>query len=112
MPWTSTNSYKERYRFVQEHETGLWTMLELCERFGVSRKTGYKILGRYEEQGDDGLKDQSRAPQSCPHKMAPAVEKALLALKKRYPRFGARKLRVRLSLQYPKLPLPARRAIT
>ena len=53
---------KERVRFVAEYEWGHYTMTELCERFGISRKTGYKILGRREEEGLAGLAERSRAP--------------------------------------------------
>ena len=40
-----------------------------CSRFGVSRKTGYKWLGRFDEGGRQGLRDRSRAPHQCPHRI-------------------------------------------
>ena len=52
---------KERMRFVTEWEREVYSMVELCERYGVSRKTGYKWLARYEREGPDGLREQSRA---------------------------------------------------
>ena len=70
MPWTETAPMKERMRFVTDWERGLYSMVELCERYGVSRKTGYKWIGRYEGDGPDGLRDRSRAPHHCPHRMA------------------------------------------
>ncbi len=42
MPWTETAPMKERMRFVTDWERGLYSMVELCARYGVSRKTGYK----------------------------------------------------------------------
>ena len=42
MPWTETAPMKERIRFVTNWERDLYSMVELCERCGVSRKTGYK----------------------------------------------------------------------
>lgn len=78
---------------MRDAESGLWTMTELCERHGISRKTGYKILARFEEEGEAGLQDRSRAPHSCPHRMSEEVEAAILTLKEAYPRWGARKLR-------------------
>ena len=42
MPWTETAPMKERVRFVTDWERGLYSMTELCARYGVSRKTGYK----------------------------------------------------------------------
>ena len=111
MPWTRTDCVQERQRFVEEYDSGVWTMSELCERFGVSRKTGYKLLQRYEEEGEAGLVDRSRAPHSCPHRIDSQVEQAILKLKKRFPRFGARKIRWRLEDHYPQLELPARSTI-
>ena len=54
MPWRETAPMKERMRFVTDWERDLYSMVELCERYGVSRKTGYKWLARY-ERVDDGV---------------------------------------------------------
>ncbi len=39
MPWAETSAVKERLRFIADYDSGLYTMTELCERFGVSRET-------------------------------------------------------------------------
>src|SRR2546427_6296544 len=62
MPWRETAPMAERMRFVTDWERDLYSMVELCERYGVSRKTGYKWLARYEADGPDGLRERSRAP--------------------------------------------------
>src|SRR5437879_4468012 len=69
MPWTETEPMKERVRFVADAERGLYSMSELCERYGISRRTGYKWLERYEAEGPAGLKERSRAPHHCPHRI-------------------------------------------
>jgi transposase len=69
---------EERMRFVTEWERGLYRMSELCERFGVSRRTGYKWLGRWEEEGAAGLGDRSRAPRGCPHRVREEVAARLI----------------------------------
>ena len=61
-----TNVVKERLAFVRDLESGHWSMTELCERYGVSRPTGYKWLARHEAGGGAALADRSRAPQRCP----------------------------------------------
>ena len=66
MPWTETEPMKERMRFVADAERGLYSMSELCERYGISRRTGYKWLERYEVNGPAGLSEGSRAPHHCP----------------------------------------------
>ena len=66
MPWMETVPMEERRRFVEASRSRAWAMTELCERFSVSRKTGYKWLRRADEDGWPGLKDRSRKPASCP----------------------------------------------
>jgi transposase InsO family protein len=70
---------------------------ELCRRFGVSRKTGYKWLGRFAAQGPVGLADQSRRPRASPGRTSPETEAAVLALRERHPTWGGRKLARRLA---------------
>jgi transposase-like protein len=60
MPWTETAPMRERMRFVTDWERDLYSMVELCERYGVSRKTGYQWVERYEREGLDGLRELSR----------------------------------------------------
>ncbi len=96
----------ERARFVLAHQQGLYSMTELCARFNVSRKTGYKWLGRFEEGGLDGLADQNRAPKTCPHQTPPEVEALLVACREAHPRWGPRKLLDYLAPRHPALVLP------
>jgi len=44
----------EMIRFVMLAQSARFTVSELCEQFGISRKTGYKHLERY---AADGMKD-------------------------------------------------------
>ena len=60
MPWQELSPVNLRMRFVTEWETDCWSMTDLCAEYGVSRKTGYKWLERYEAGGPAGLHDQSR----------------------------------------------------
>ena len=69
---------------------------ELCWRFGVSRKTGYKWLTRFQEEGLRGLVDRPRRPEHSPHRTDPALEAAVVALRERHPAWGGRKLQRRL----------------
>jgi transposase-like protein len=81
---------------------------ELCRRFGISRKTGYKCLSRYIAAGDAGLSDASRRPYGSPRRTAAAIEQALLELRQAHPAWGARKLLRRLrDLGYEGLPAPS-----
>ena len=94
MPWRVTSPMYQRQRFVLDAEHTPASFAELCRRYGVSRKTGYKWLDRYERLGPDSLADRSHRPQQCPHATAPAVIREILQLRKAW-RWGARKLHER-----------------
>ena len=52
LPWKETSVESERLQFIERHSAGEETVAELCGQFGISRKTGYKIIDRYEAYGD------------------------------------------------------------
>lgn len=107
MPWSETTPMSERVRFIAQLESCEFTMTELCEVFGISRKTGYKWAQRYAEEGWEGLKDRSRAPTRCPHRTERRCEEQLVAWRKKHPTWGARKLLSCLERRYPDWPWPA-----
>jgi putative transposase len=82
-------------------------MTDLCQEFGISRKTGYKLVERYEQLSAVGLLDQSRAPARIPHRTSPEVVDMLVALRKQHPTWGPKKLRAHLQRQQPEVAIPA-----
>jgi transposase InsO family protein len=94
-------------RFVVLHEEGLYGMKELCERFGVSRQTGYTTIERYKALGVDGLKDGSHAPLSCPHRIVEDVRALLLEARTARPTWGPKKILARLRQAHPETAFPA-----
>ena len=107
MPWKATSPMEERIRFVKDEKAGLYTMSELCERYGISRKTGYKWIARFETGGAAGLADRSRAPHRCEHRMSRTVREALLEVRKKHPSWGPRKLLAWLEARDPRTVWPA-----
>ena len=93
MPWTERTVMSERLEFVTFARQGGAPLGELCRRYGVSRKTGYKWLGRH--GAGAGLADQSRRPRHSPWKTPPAVEAEVLRLREKHPAWGGRKLKRR-----------------
>jgi putative transposase len=85
----------ERLRFVARRLDGE-KMAALCEEFGISRKTGYKLFERYKDCGVKGLTDRSRRPYRQANQLPPAIEQWIVRLKKEYPSWGAPKIRERL----------------
>ena len=100
-----TNLTDERAHFVRDFESGHWSMTELCERYGVSRPTGYKWMAR--RKGGAGFADRSHAPHQCPHRTSADVEALIVAARQEYG-WGAKKLRQVLRTRYPARPWPAR----
>lgn len=84
MPWSETCRMEERARFVLEALEGWTSMSELCARYGVSRRVGYKWLRRYEEKGLSGLADRSRAPQRQAEATPPEVVSEVVELRKKH----------------------------
>jgi len=90
MGW-SRSHVDERKRMIRLWESGE-TVTELGRRFGVSRVTVYATIDRWQEQGEAGLEDRSRAPHSNARQTSPAVIAALLDMKDRYLDYGPEKL--------------------
>ena len=108
MPWNTIDLLSEQRKFVTtwmgEPET---PFLELCRRFGVSRKTGYKRISRFKELGLEGVGDLARNPKTHPNETPAEVVELLVATKRRHMTYGPRKVLVLLATQHPELVLPA-----
>lgn len=96
MPWKEKTLMSCRHEFVMLASQRGSVMRELCRRYGISAKTGYKWLDRYQTEGVDGLTDRSRRPAHSPRRTPVAMERRILALHERYPYWGPRKLRALL----------------
>jgi transposase InsO family protein len=83
------------------------TVTELSRGYDVSRKTVYKWIARYEDEGAGGLADRSRAPRSCPHAISDAVAECIIATKRRHLSFGPKKVMDRLRAEQPEVSWPA-----
>jgi len=91
MPWSETVEMS-RVKFIAERESGLYDMTELCEKHGISRKTGHKWAGRFDREGVEGLQERSRAPRHSPRQTSLEVRERLLDLRRKHPSWGPRKL--------------------
>ena len=100
----------ERTKFVHRLEDGE-RMTDLCREFGISRKTGYKIRKRYEEDGIEALIDRSRRPLSSPNRTPKLIVDLIVELRMLKPTWGPKKLLWLLKKHYPAVPLPAESTI-
>ena len=83
MGWKESCVMDERMKFIVECESGNWSMAEACRRARISRKTGYKWMSRYGEEGVDGLKDRSCASRGHPNAVDARTEHGVLEMKRR-----------------------------
>lgn len=79
----------------------------LCREFGISRVTGHKIWNRYNQDGNTGLYNRSRAPHKHPNQTPFEVEKLIVRLKNEKPSWGAPKIRELVQTKYPSIKPPS-----
>ena len=112
MPWKDSRPMDERVLFVADYVRELYSFSELCSRYGVSRKTGYKWIERYRRDGAQGLEERSRRPASQPAQLPYALQQAIIALRgSRRTELGPKKIQVRLRERYPDQDVPSRTTI-
>jgi putative transposase len=97
MPWKETCVKNERTIMISEYVSGDFSIAEVARRRGVSRKTVYKWIERYEREPTQGLQDASRAPHHHPNAISPQIEAAILAWKAKRPLWGAPKIHSKLT---------------
>jgi transposase InsO family protein len=96
MPWKETDAMNERTMLIGEYLSGNYSVSELACRRGISRKTAWKWIERYEQEGSGGLADRSRAPHHQAQGISEEMEQRILELKARWPNWGAPKIHVKL----------------
>jgi transposase InsO family protein len=93
----------QREAFVRDAMSQRFTMVDLCARYGVSRRIGYKWLARFAEDGRRGLVDRSRRPHVCPTAMRVPIAELLCEFRRLHPDWGARKLLRVLRDRHPEI---------
>jgi putative transposase len=110
MPWMECNKMDAKLKFVARLLDGE-KMAGLCREFGISRKTGYKIVERYKDCGLEALTDRSRRPYRQANQLPFQVEKTILNIKNDKPHWGAPKIRERLIRKFPEIKAPAKSTV-
>jgi transposase InsO family protein len=111
MGWKETCVMEERMRFMVAVRKREESFAAICRQFGVSRRVGYKWLGRFEEEGVGGLVDRSRAPLHHPQAMTPGIVDRCLEVRRAHPNWGPLKVRAYLKRQGPATVWPAASSI-
>ena len=107
MGWKRTCALEERFQFIEDWKQTEWNFTELCDRYQVSRKTGYKWLERYQVEGADGLQERSRAPRWHPNQVIGEVAEAVVQMRDMHPYWGPVKLKAYWEREAPEIVWPA-----
>ncbi|MCI0555863.1 MAG: IS481 family transposase [Anaerolineae bacterium] len=96
MPWKASTRMSQRQEFVELARQENANIRALCREFGITPRTGYKWIKRYQEEGEHGLYDRSRRPQHSPFKSSVVMEEAVLKVRRAHPAWGGRKIQWKL----------------
>lgn len=96
MPWKETTTMSSRKEYIQLMKQEGANVSELCRRFGISRKTGYKWYKRCREDGESGLADRSRRPHHSPARSSEEIETKIIEVRAAHPAWGGRKIKAYL----------------
>ena len=111
MSWQSKSVMEQKRQFIQLWLTNEYTVKGLCEAFGISRTTGYNLIEKYDQIGEEAFREESKAPLSISHKTPIRIENKFVELRKKHETWGARKIRVLLKRQFKKENIPSETAI-
>ena len=108
MPWKEELPMDQKTQFISEYLRDSLSFTELCQRYHISRKTGYKWIARYQAEGPAGLVDRSRRPHSFPDQTPEVMRLAIIQARRRHPSWGAKKLLKLLQRRDPQTTWPSR----
>ena len=111
MPWSQTSPMDQRTQFIADFLRETLSVTELCDLYGVSRKTGYKWIDRYLRFGPAGLEERSRRPSCSPNATPEEIVQAFLEVRRRHPSWGAKKLLTIVHKRHPRWTLPGRSTV-
>lgn len=111
MAWGEVKVEEKRRLFIEACLGKTSSMAELCRQYEISRKNGYKWLNRYLEEGEEGLKDRSKAPSVQAGATEAEIVRAILELKFKYLQWGPKKIRAALERGDPSILWPSKTTI-
>lgn len=102
MSWKELKTMDLKLLFIADYIRDVYSFSELCKHSNISRKTGYKWVARYKEQGIRGLYDKSRRPLDSPAKTLYAIRKEIIDIRLNSRSIvGPKKIQAKLKLHFP-----------
>lgn len=112
MPWKEVNPMQQRVLFIADYLRQTRSVSELCRSYGISRKTGYKWIQRYQESQLDGLNERSSRPHNSPLQVPFRIQQEIIELRQQFQATpGPKKLLALLAQRYPEAELPSKTTI-
>lgn len=99
MPWKEVTVMQQKRIFIEKYLEQTHTMSQLCSLFSISRKTGYQLIKRYEQEGISCVKPRSKRPHHSPNKTCEQLTSLILSVRDKHNRWGGDKIRRYLSTQ-------------
>lgn len=93
MSWKAVKIKEEKIKFIADYLKREYYFNDLCNRYGISRKTGYKLINRFNTEGESAIEERSHCRHTHPNLTDFTIQEKLIALKHRYPKWGPLKLR-------------------
>jgi transposase InsO family protein len=107
MPFLETGRMEQRVMMLLDYDTGAFNVSQLCARYGVSRDVFYYWRARRLSGAADWFVERSHATVRCPHRTAGEVAAQAIAVRRRFPHFGPKKIRAWLGREQPGTAWPA-----
>src|SRR5712692_702272 len=101
MPWREMLLMDQRVQFIADYQRDVFDVADLARRFGISRKTAYKWIDRYETGGPGGVIDRSRRPAHSPQETSATIVAARIDVRRHHPTWGAKKLLKMVATRQP-----------
>jgi putative transposase len=111
MPWSQTTPMDQKTQFIADYFRECLSITELCELYGIRRKTGYKWIERYLRLGPHGLEERSRKPGCSPTQPPESIVRARIEARPRHPAWGAKQRLSILGKRHAHWPWPARSTV-
>ena len=111
MPWKETSVVEQKLKFALKAFKSDENFTELCRKFGISTKTGYKWRKRFEENGAAGLEDKPSSAKTIHNKTPMEIQNRLLRIKRKHLTWGAKKIQTIYKRKYPNAYVPHRSTI-
>lgn len=113
MVWRTVSMLDERKQFILKaiNPQRNISFIALCHEYNISSKTGYKWLNRFRKDGEKGLLDSSRAPNTNRKKISLEVKKNVISIRNQYPSWGPKKIRVEMENYYSHTKTPSEGSI-